>query len=543
MSCIRNRVSLLLASSALCLLSSTNFVSAQSAKMAPPAPMSRLHYEKLKAEDPQLLQTLTHSRMTAVRAPAKRPDGSVWQPLTNQPSFGAMCPLLLTDGTVLVGNVNGSSDGGTGTSWFKLTPDITGSYVNGTWTKLADMQAGYEPLYVASAILPDGRVIVEGGEYNNGNGVWSGQGSIYDPVANTWTPVQPPAGIGQTNSIGDANGIVLDNGMFMLSPVYTPASGTQQLFNPSNLSWTATGKNNQITNDEASQSLLQNGRILSTASYDNSSKHTQAQLYNSKTGNWNRTSAPAVQLWDVNSEIGPQVTMLNGAIFAFGSTLGHTATYQGSTWTSGPDMPVVDSQQYGMADAPATILPSGHILAMGGPGYAMIPAHFFVYDGTSFTQTDDTPNAVNDSNFQGNMLLLPTGQVLLTDQSGDVEIYTDPAAPAAGAAPTNVTMPKNVVLGTTYTFRGNQLGGVTQGSAYGDDYQSATNYPILRITNNATQHVFYARTFGFSQMTVTPNALSGASFTLPTDIEAGASQIVVVASGFASAPAAINIRR
>ena len=52
-----------------------------------------------------------------------------WQPLNNQPSFGASIPLLLTDGTVMVQKVGARP-------WWKLTPDNTGSYVNGTWTRL-----------------------------------------------------------------------------------------------------------------------------------------------------------------------------------------------------------------------------------------------------------------------------------------------------------------------------------------------------------------------------------------------------------------------
>src|SRR5271163_4830754 len=44
--------------------------------------------------------------------------------------------LLLTDGTVICHN----SVGGTyGTGWDRLTPDSSGSYVNGTWTTIASM--------------------------------------------------------------------------------------------------------------------------------------------------------------------------------------------------------------------------------------------------------------------------------------------------------------------------------------------------------------------------------------------------------------------
>jgi len=45
-------------------------------------------------------------------------------------------------------------------------PDASGSYINGTWSQLASMSSGYGPLYYASAVLANGRVVVNGGEYN-----------------------------------------------------------------------------------------------------------------------------------------------------------------------------------------------------------------------------------------------------------------------------------------------------------------------------------------------------------------------------------------
>jgi hypothetical protein len=85
---------------------------------------------------------------------------SRWTPLTNRPGLfnGASNPILLTDGTVLVQD-SGFPD------WWRLTPDETGSYVNGTWSEVASLPAGYSPLYHSSAVLPDGRLIIEGGEY------------------------------------------------------------------------------------------------------------------------------------------------------------------------------------------------------------------------------------------------------------------------------------------------------------------------------------------------------------------------------------------
>src|SRR2546427_12718862 len=131
-----------------------------------------------------------------------------WQPLTNRPRFIASPsnPLLLTDGTVIVHDTCGRH-------WSRLTPDNTGSYVNGTWSAVASLPAGYGPLYFASAVLPDGRVIVEGGEYNFCKPVWTNLGAIYDPLSDSWTPVSPPAG---WSTIGDAQSAVLFDGTFML---------------------------------------------------------------------------------------------------------------------------------------------------------------------------------------------------------------------------------------------------------------------------------------------------------------------------------------
>ena len=55
-----------------------------------------------------------------------------WTALTNQPTFGASTMLLLTDGTVMC-QAEGAK------SWWQLAPDVNGSYLNGSWSALADM--------------------------------------------------------------------------------------------------------------------------------------------------------------------------------------------------------------------------------------------------------------------------------------------------------------------------------------------------------------------------------------------------------------------
>ena len=81
-------------------------------------------------------------------------------------------PKLLTDGTVLM-----SDDSDTYTS-LRIGPDSYGSYTNSlNIVSTAPYPDGYGPLYCASAVLPDGKVVFSGGEYNYGNASLGRQGT------------------------------------------------------------------------------------------------------------------------------------------------------------------------------------------------------------------------------------------------------------------------------------------------------------------------------------------------------------------------------
>jgi hypothetical protein len=67
---------------------------------------------------------------------------SPWTLLKNPPPFGTPGTMLLeSDGTVLVHDEpDNNSTGGTN-AWYKLTPNSKGSYVDGTWSRIASMPA------------------------------------------------------------------------------------------------------------------------------------------------------------------------------------------------------------------------------------------------------------------------------------------------------------------------------------------------------------------------------------------------------------------
>jgi hypothetical protein len=87
-----------------------------------------------------------------------------------------------------------------------------------------------------------------------------------------------------------------------------------------------------------------------------------------------------------------------------------------------------------------------------------------------------------------------------------------------------------------------RFNGLSQGAAYGDDAQMATNYPLVRITNSGTGNVVYCRTHGHSTMAVaTGNRVVSTNFDVPSGIGTGASTLVVVANGIPSPGVSVTI--
>jgi hypothetical protein len=202
---------------------------------------------------------------------------------------------------------------------------------------------------------------------------------------------------------------------------------------------------------------------------------------------------------------------------------------------------VIGGKRFDVADGPAAVLPDGDVLVDASPGDYDPPSHVFDFNGKTLTRVPDPPNATRFASNDVFMMVLPTGQVLFNDRVGDIEVYNPAGSPSRKWPPSITDVLRILSAGRTYTLSGKQLNGLTQASAYGDDYQSATNYPLIRITSKATGAVVYARAFGMSSMSVAPGVRSSVKFTLPAGILAGASTLVVVANGLASAPVRVMI--
>jgi Kelch motif protein len=451
--------------------------------------------------------------------------------LKNQSPDGAGIGFQLTDGTLMF-------QGGQESDWYKLTPDINGSYLNGTWTRLANLPPGYVPDAFASAVLADGRLVIVGGEYNNGAFVLTNMGAIYDPKANTWTTLAPPS---FWPFIGDSPSAVLPDGKFLVGNKLVKQTA---YLDPKTLTWTkvsSAGKSD--FNAEEGWTLMPDGTVLT---YDVKNA-PNAEKYIPSMRKWVNAGNTIVDLHSPSpfgclkygnnmcyfppGEVGPAILRPDGTVFATGSTpsggnRGHTAIYtpgpnptDPGTWAVGPDFPLGDDA----GDNFAALLPNGNVLVASNGG------KLYEFDGTNLSA--GIPGG-------GSLMVVPTGEIIV----GGSELYTTTGTFNPAWAPTISTAPTTVTRGSTFKISGTQFNGLSQAAGFGDELETATNYPLVRITNKSTGHVFYAKTHDHSTMAVaTGNAIVSTNFDVPATAETGASSLEVVANGIPSAKVNVTV--
>ena len=466
-----------------------------------------------------------------------------WKDLKNAfpGTTGPDTALLQTDGTVLMHAWCTSK-------WYRLTPDKKGNYSNGTWSNAGSLPSGYFPFFFASEILPDGRMIINGGEYNSsdgncGGGAWTNKGALYDNTTDTWVAVTPPAGWSQT---GDAQSVVLPKLSYMLANAVTSQEAIATI-NGNNVTWTATGTGKADRNDEEGWTLLPNGKILTVdANRGLTGAFSFTELYDPSSGSWTGGPNTTHQLVDAGShELGPGVLRPDGTVIWFGGTPNNDIYDSGTnTWSTGPAFPI---NGYDVADGPAVVLPNGNVLVEASPGVFNPPAHFFEFDGTSFTQVTDPTDATNDTSFEGRMMMLPTGGVLYSNDGQSptlpvVSVYTPQGKPNKAWLPKIKAVATTLTRGSTNNaISGHNFNGFTFGGVYGDDVQQHTNYPIVMFTNVSTGDICFGRSHDFSTMGVFNTKAMKAKFDVPASCEAGASMLTVSVNGIQSKGVAVTL--
>lgn len=464
-------------------------------------------------------------------------SAQTWTTTVN-PAPNLVGPLLqLRDGRILAH----SDQGGNANAWYILTPDATGSYANGTWSSGGNMQSGYAPFFFSTQVMLDGKTVVaEGGEYNNGQSVWTTLGSVGTVVpfgAITWAANAPPTGWG---TIGDAQSVMLPNGTYLQANCCTKQTA---IYNGPN-SWTASGNVTAVRNDESGWTLLPNGKVLAVDVQNNSvcGSPKSSEFYDYTTGTWACGPQTPVQLWNQNDqELGAAVLMYNGKVLQFGGLPSATAILDvaANTWSAGPT-----PTGYNQADGPAALEPNGKVLAMLSPGLFQSGCKFVEYDPNSNTLAD-APNSSQcpgDSSFVGHLMILPTGQIASISYDTTINLYNPGGTVVAAAKPSIIAHGNTYIKGSkNNVLYGRQLNGLSENNAYGDDYQAATNYPLVRMTDTSNGKVYYAFTHDDSTHSIAPNTIGFTKFDMNPAMPGGQFKLEVVTNGIASDPLLVNV--
>ncbi|MDB5692128.1 MAG: hypothetical protein JWO81_1191 [Alphaproteobacteria bacterium] len=511
---------------------------------------------------------------TPVPIPPAPVPGPTLRTLANQPPVGVYLAMLLTDGTVMAQANPTGAPGMSAGDFYRLTPDASGDYAAGTWSRLAAPPAGYAPYASAEAVLADGRVLFVGGEYNQddyrlpfGPHGLTNMSAVFDPVANSWTMIPPPPG---QDYIGDVPSTVLPDGRFVFG---SKLDKRMWSLDPATLTWTAiasTGKNDNFAEEGFTQlpggsvltidltTIPQSEHFLPASSAWVQDGPTPVSLTSPTGTPGGLTFGPApVQvvggvtygpgpagIYFPPGEIGPAILRPDGTVFATGAAVAgqtaHTAIYrpgaapgQAGSWTRGPDFPGVDDAD----DSSAALLTTGNVLVAGATGA------FYEFDGTNFSLTAAGPANARTA-VPIFLLPLPSGQVLALSPTLNVlaRLYIPLGSAQPAWAPTIAAVPATLVRGQSFTLTGTQLNGLSEAAQVGDELTAATNYPLVRLTYAATGHVFYARTHDHSTMGVATGAAPvSTKFDVPAGAETGAAALVVVANGIPSASVSVTV--
>ena len=480
------------------------------------------------------------------------PPSQTWTQMSNSvPGDYSQMSLLLPNGDLMVHGAIGLSSGAS-SNWYLVTPDSTGNYQNGTWTKIASMNQ--KRLYFGADVLPNGNVFVVGGEYAS-DGTYAGQNGvtlsnsaeIYNPTTNVWTSVasdpQP--------YVGDEPTAVLPNGNVLVGNIFN--NGTE-IYNPTTNTWSAGGAKIRANerSDEESWVKLPNGDILAYDLFSSIASGTgQAELYNPSTNSWSDASTgtlPVLSSSAAGYEMGADVMLPNGNALFTGAN-GLTAYYNvaAGTWSQGPTMPSVAinsvQTQLTMGDAPAAVLPNGDVLMALSPavnnGSFPPPTDIYDFNPIDGVYTNVTPSSnvftqLSSINSYGtSMLVLPNGQVMLNNYTQQPVLYTLSGTSASSWRPQITGFVANG--NGSFTLTGTQLNGLDEGAAYGDDEQMASNYPIVQVTDTKTGQVYYATTSNWSSNWVATGATpETVTVTLPTALGSDPFTVTAIANGIAS---------
>ncbi len=260
-----------------------------------------------------------------------------------------------------------------------------------------------------ATLLPDGRVLVAGGEVRDGSGQRRilASAELYDPATNSWTPVE-----GMVTPRTNQTATVLPDGRVLLiggetpgasnSPEVTPSA---EIFDPVTGRWSSGGAlstgraghtatplpDSRIMVMGGQTDAVRGGRVVfAAAGFAATTPSPSTEIYDPARGTWTPVASLGTR------RAGHTATLLpNGQVLAIGG------------YATGADTPLASAERYdplantwtplnvptGRAGHTATLLPDGSLLVIGGRSGAnsyLGPAERYAQRGA----TPATPTAI-----------------------------------------------------------------------------------------------------------------------------------------------------
>ena len=284
-----------------------------------------------------------------------------------------------------------------------------------------------------ATLLPNGNVLVTGGENINGSTVASAE--IYNPITNTWSPAAT-----MSTPRTEHTATLLPNGRVLVTGGFDGSFGIlkkTEIYNPSTDTWSpAASMPTTLAYHVAT--LLDGGKVLVAGGTTGTFTDARPFLYNPVTNSWGAAGTMGI------SPFAPEIVKLSdGRPLVIGGfdgpsvALNRTEIYNPATnsWSSGAPMGVARSSHT------ATLLPNGDVFVTGGRDDAR--------DGLSSTEIYDpttntwTPAAeMPEARESHTASLLSNGKVLVAggfDSTSSNElrssVFYDPSADSWAPAP------------------------------------------------------------------------------------------------------------
>lgn len=306
---------------------------------------------------------------------------------------------------------------------------------SGTWASTASLRNPRDGQ--TATLLPNGNVVVAGGENNNGA---IASTEVYSSVTSSWSKS------GNLNTArSSARALLLPSGSVLIaggciSNCLGATTATAELYNSTNGSWSSTGSM-ATARTYFGMVLLATGKVLVAGGCTNLNSNgcggvtAAAEVFDPSTGKWSSTGPMRAARGNLTATLLPNGKVLvAGGINAANNPLATAELYNPSTgkWTATGSLNVARDEHT------ATLLATGKVLAAGGENTAGVTTNRTELYNPSTGKWTFTGN-LNASRLEHTVTMLMNGNVLIaggnnvtvnaTKVLGTVELYN----PSTGA--------------------------------------------------------------------------------------------------------------